>query len=324
MIRWLGFAAGIVLIAVSWVSVIKSFMIPRETRIRLNQIVFAGVYWAFRIATTRMHDLVRRERLLAMGGPVFLLSLLTSWLTCLWFGFALLLWTTGISFTHAMRESGSSLFTLGFAAPRGPDSSVIVFLAAASGVAVLALLIAYLPLLYAAFNRRETLVTTLEALAGAPPWGPELLARQALIPSSAPHEARPLLRVGYTTLRRLAASVDLAVPDDPAPTDPIDLTREDFDDAVRWLHQAGWQTERLADDAWPHFHGWRVNYEAAVYKLTYHLDLPPALWPGFSAAWPAHRGSAAATHRPQAGTGSLTQIAGLANPARPKKRRAIL
>jgi hypothetical protein len=46
---------------------------------------------------------------------------------------------------------------------------------------VVALLIAYLPALYAAFNRRETLVTMLEALAGAPPWGPELLARQALI-----------------------------------------------------------------------------------------------------------------------------------------------
>src|SRR5262249_62143914 len=41
--------------------------------------------------------------------------------------------------------------------------------------------IASLPVLYAPFNRREIQVTTLEALAGAPAWGPELLARQALI-----------------------------------------------------------------------------------------------------------------------------------------------
>ncbi len=213
-------------------------------------------------------------------------------------------------------------------------------MAAASGLAVLALLIGYLPLLYAAFNRRETLVAMFEALAGAPPWGPELLARQALIdnrellpglygrwtewaadiseshvnyrtlvyfrsldpagswllsllavldgaalhlslnPSSAPHEVRPLLRVGYLTLRHLAAAMNLPVPGDPSPADPTDLTRADFDEAVRWLHEAGWQTERLADDAWPHFHGWRVNYEPAAYALAYHLDLPPALWSG--------------------------------------------
>ena len=142
-----------------------------------------------------------------------------------------------------------------------------MFIAAASGLAVMALLIAYLPVLYAAFNRRETLVTMLEALAGAPPWGPELLARQALIgnaaylpkvydrwtewaadiseshanyrtlvyfrspdpdaswllsllavldgaalhlalnPSAAPAEARPLLRVGYITMRQLASTL---------------------------------------------------------------------------------------------------------------------
>ena len=49
-------------------------------------------------------------------------------------------------------------------------------LAGASGLVLVAMLIAYLPVLYAAFNRREIQVTTLEALAGSPPWGPELLA----------------------------------------------------------------------------------------------------------------------------------------------------
>ena len=340
MIRWLGFAAGIVIIAVTWASVIKTFMVPRATRIRLNKIVSSCVYQAFRLATTHVNDLVRRERVLAVSAPAFLLCLLIFWLMCLWLGFSLLLWPTQHSFPRAMRESGSSMFTLGFASPRAFGGNAIVFIAAASGLAVLALLIAYLPLIYAAFNRRETLVATLEALAGAPPWGPELLARQALIdneqvlpvlyarwtewtadiaeshinyrtlvyfrsldpaaswllsllavldgaalhlalnPSSAPHEARPLLRVGYITLRRLAAAMNLPVDDDPSPTDPIELTRAEFDEAVHWLHESGWQTERRASDAWPHFHGWRVNYEAAIYKLAYHLDLPPALWSG--------------------------------------------
>jgi hypothetical protein len=349
VIRWLGFAAGLVLVGVAWTSVVKTFLVPRETHTRLNLVVSKSVYGTFRVLTTRIDDLAKRERLYALSAPAFLLSLLVSWLICLWIGFALLFLPTGVSFTFALRESGSSLFTLGFAFPSGLGGNVIVFVAAASGLAVLALLIAYLPLLYAAFNRRETLVATLEALAGAPPWGPELLARQVLIdntevlpglyqrwtdwaadiseshinyrtlvyfrsldpmaswllsllavldgaalhlalnPSSAPHQARPLLRVGYLTLRHLAAAMNLPAADDPAPTDPIDLTRADFDEAVRWLHEAGWQTERLADDAWPHFRGWRVNYEAAAYRLAYHLDLPPALWSG-----PRRRGRPAA------------------------------
>ena len=41
----------------------------------------------------------------------------------------------------------------------------------------IALQIGYLPTLYAAFNRRETEVTLLDARAGVPSWGPELLAR---------------------------------------------------------------------------------------------------------------------------------------------------
>src|SRR5207244_1611771 len=47
----------------------------------------------------------------------------------------------------------------------------------ATGLIIVALQIAYLPTLYAAFNRRETEVTLLAVRAGRPAWGPELLAR---------------------------------------------------------------------------------------------------------------------------------------------------
>ena len=340
MIAWLGFAGGLVLLGFTAASVVKTFMIPRATRTRLNRIVSRIVFGTFRLMTIPIEDLDRREHIHAVAAPVFLLSLLLTWLVCLFTGFALLLWPASRSFALALRESGSSLFTLGFALPAGPGPGAIVFAAAASGLAVLALLISYLPLLYAAFNRRETQVTMLEALAGAPPWGPELLARQALIdnsaalpglyarwtelaadiseshvnyrtlvyfrsldpsaswllsllavldgaalhlalnPSTAPQQARPLLRVGYLTMRHLAVNLSLPVAEDPSPEDPIELTRAEFDEAVQWLHDAGWQTERSPDEAWPHFHGWRVNYEAAACQLALHLDLPPALWSG--------------------------------------------
>jgi hypothetical protein len=69
------------------------------------------------------------------------------------------------------------MFTLGFAEPSGAVPSVIVFLAAATGLVIVTLQIAYLPTLYSAFNRRETEVALLNARAGVPSWGPELLAR---------------------------------------------------------------------------------------------------------------------------------------------------
>jgi hypothetical protein len=102
----------------------------------------------------------------------------------------------------------------------------------------------------------------------------------ALNPGSAPSAARPLLRVGYLAMRRIADSIGVPVAEDPTPDDPLILTRQDFDDAVRWLRDSGWTMERSADDAWPHFRGWRVNYETAAHRIAYRLDLPPALWSG--------------------------------------------
>ena len=93
-------------------------------------------------------------------------------------GFALLLRpfaTRGI--VSAFTDAGSSMFTLGFAVPAGAAPAVIVFLAAAVGLIIVTLQIAYLPTLYGAFNRRETEVALLNARAGVSSWGPELLAR---------------------------------------------------------------------------------------------------------------------------------------------------
>jgi hypothetical protein len=291
--------------------------------------------------TAGINDLHRREKILATGAPVYLFVLLVCWIACLYVSYALLLLPfTQDSIVRSLRLSGSSLFTLGFATPAGAVPYGIVFAAAISGLGVIALMIGYLPTLYAAFNRRETLVTMLEALSGKPPWGPEVLARQQLIgntsylprlyerwtewaadiseshttyqpliyfrsrfpeqpwplalmavldagalhlalnPESAPAEIRPLLRVGYIATRSIARTLKISVNDDPHPDDPLVLTKTDFDEAVRHLADAGWTFERGPDEAWPHFRGWRVNYETAVHGIAAQLDLPPALWSG--------------------------------------------
>jgi hypothetical protein len=339
--RWLGFAVGLILLSGTASSVLKTLLIPRSSRSLFTSVVAVPVRAAFRTVAGRIDDLGGRERVLSAAAPAFLVTLLAVWLVFLLLGFGLLLWPfTVAGYWDAVREAGSSLFTLGFIRPSGTAPTLIVFLAGASGLALVAMLIAYLPVLYTAFNRRESLVTTLEALAGAPAWGPELLARQSLIgdvaylpliyqrwtdwaadiseshtnyrtlvffrspdpatswllallavldaaalhlalaPRSAPPEARPLMRVGYITIRKLAHTLSLPVSDDPHPEDPISLTRADFDEAVEHMRKAGWTFERSADEAWPHFHGWRVNYEAAAYGLARFLDLPPAPWSG--------------------------------------------
>jgi hypothetical protein len=76
------------------------------------------------------------------------------------------------------------MFTLGFDEPTGAPPSVAVFIAAVTGLVIVTLQIAYLPTLYAAFNRRETEVTLLNARAGVPSWGPELLARTHYAPGT--------------------------------------------------------------------------------------------------------------------------------------------
>ncbi|MBO4252465.1 hypothetical protein GRC12_00950, partial [Streptomyces griseorubiginosus] len=67
---------------------------------------------------------------------------------------------------------------------------------------------------------------------------------------------------------------------DPAPDAHIRLTYVEFEAAAAMLEAAGFRAERPTEEAWPHFHGWRVNYEAIAYELCRRCDAVPALWTG--------------------------------------------
>ena len=89
-----------------------------------------------------------------------------------------------------------------------------------------------------------------------------------------------VIRMGFTCLRDIAEAARIPFDPDPSPDDPIQLPREEFDAAYRRLEEADVPMSRSADEAWPHFRGWRVNYEAVAYSLATALDAPPALWTG--------------------------------------------
>jgi hypothetical protein len=340
-VRWVGFVAGIGVVGWTALSLITSLIVPRMVRSRVIRALFRGAQTPIYLIAGRFERYETKDRILALEGPIQLIGLLAMWLVAFFLGYALLLWPlVHSSFGQALRRSGSSMFTLGFASSRDLPSTFVDFLAAASGLATVALIIAYLPALYSAFNRRETLVTMLESRAGAPAWGPEILARHqqnnllsnlpdfyaqwetwaadvaeshtnypilislrspdpfrswivgllavldsaalynALCPTTAPVQARLCLRMGFTALRDVARAVGIVHNPDPDPSDPIELAFDDFLSGLRRLERSGFPAERTPEEAWPHFKGWRVNYEKVAYALADRAVAVPGPWSG--------------------------------------------
>jgi hypothetical protein len=341
--RWVAFAAGILIVLATAGSLIRTLILPRGLTSRLSVLVERNLVWkAFVFVANRFETYEAKDKILALGGPVSLLGLLVVWLVLFLLGYTLILLPlTDASFIDALRESGSSFFTLGFAGSEEVAPTAVNFLAAATGLIVIALQIAYLPTLYGSFNRRETLVTLLQSRAGAPAWGPEILVRShlvnglmeslpelyadwerwaadvaeshtnypvlvwwrsphplrswivgliavmdsaamynALAPSRSPIEGRLALRMGFTCLRSIAEVMHIPFDPDPLPSDPIELTYEEFAGGVHRLEDVGFQMERTMEEAWDHFKGWRVNYEGVAYALADAVVAPPGPWSG--------------------------------------------
>jgi hypothetical protein len=342
VIAWIGAALGLLVLLSTLMSVVTSLVLPRLGSSRIQKYAGRGTIKVFSGISHRFETYEDRDRFLALQAPIYLIVILAIWLGALLIGFALMLWPlmkTG-GFVHALTVSGSSLFTLGFATENGAAPRLLVFAAAAAGLWIVALQIAYLPVLYGAFNRREVLVTLLDSRAGSPAWGPELLARSELVdmvqnlgslyqrweewaadvaethasypvliwfrsphpyrswvigllavmdaaamqlatqPLVAPSEARAFLRMGYMCLRDIATVVGVIYDPDPKPGDPIELTEDNYQDAIHHLEHAGWKMQRSAAESWVHFRGWRVNYESLAYRIADAVNAPPALWAG--------------------------------------------
>ena len=173
--------AGIAVLLADAYSVLTVLIVPRAASSHLTAPMRA-TRRVFQVAAGRSRSYDTQDRILALSEPVALIALLTTWLALAVAGFTLVNWGIGNqSFGTAFSEAGSSVFTLGFTLSHAEGSQVVDFVAAGTGMVLVALQIAYLPTLYAAYNRRETLVTLLESRAGSPAWGPELLIRHQLV-----------------------------------------------------------------------------------------------------------------------------------------------
>ncbi len=172
------FIAGLLIVIVTVSSAVSTFVLPRSARSSITTLVFRLLRRGFRFWASLARTYERRDALMAYYAPLALMLLLPVWYLLLGLGFALMYLSLGYGPPiEALRLSGSSLFTLGFEAPRGSWTSLLSVSEAMLGLIMVALLIAYLPTMYAAFARREQAVNMLEIRAGAPPSAVEMLQR---------------------------------------------------------------------------------------------------------------------------------------------------
>ncbi len=172
------FALSIGLVLFTIGSSIRTLILPRAANDWPTSFTFGVVRRVFALLLLRRRDYVSRDRIMAYYGPVSLLLLLPVWLTLILVAYAGLFWATGIdSLYDAFVLSGSSLLTLGFASDNTLLHMILAFTEATIGLILVALLIAYLPTIYAAFSAREAAVRLLDVRAGTPPSVTAMLIR---------------------------------------------------------------------------------------------------------------------------------------------------
>ena len=194
--------AGAGLVVAVWRVALLTLVVARPTR---RAILYSGWISLVRApvdALARKLPYQARDALLAPVASVVMVSLVPFWLMLFWLGYGLMFYGLGhLSASAALREAGSSLFTLGFSVPAGGVPTVLAFVSAGSGPLLIALLISYLPTLYGAFNRRETEVSLLAGRGGNLSWGPEILLRYQWA------GLRPELGTLYQDWERLTADI---------------------------------------------------------------------------------------------------------------------
>jgi len=259
--------------------------------------VFVGVRGLFALRSRRAHSYQQRDQAMAIYAPVSLLTLALTWLTLVLLGYMLIYRSLGERpWRLAFALSGSSLLTLGFTVPPDLPRTALAFSEGALGLMLLALLIAYLPAIYAAFSRREAVVAALDVRAGLPPTAVEMLERTSLIKGldklasfwkrweewfidiEETHTTSPSLVFFRSPVwQRSWVTAAGAVLDAAAITaSTVEGPRQA---EAELCIRAGYLSLRPdRDQTWRDFAGWRVNYDTVLLALAGLTMAPYAPW----------------------------------------------
>lgn len=106
-----------------------------------------------------------------------------------------------------------------------------------------------------------------------------LLDAASLWMAAVDHDADPYaalcVRSGFQTLRRIAEMFRIPFDEDPNPSDPISITRDEWEAAVTEMANAGLPVKPDGEQAWRAFRGWRVNYDTVLLSLARTLEARP-------------------------------------------------
>ncbi len=184
------FVAGLIIVLIVLFDVFQTVVLPRPTpaTFRPSAVLIVAAWVATHWLAMRSRTAGRRELVLGTFAPFMVVILLVLWVVVLIFGYALMLYAfrgeihpvpSGIGM--AAYFSGTALLTLGFGdfVAGGGVTRVIVLAEAGTGLGIVALVITFLFTLFGAYQRREILVISLSARAGAPPSGVTLLETYA-------------------------------------------------------------------------------------------------------------------------------------------------
>ena len=178
ILRTIIFLLGLTVVISTFLSALSTFVLPRSARSRLNRILFRLLRWVLEILMRFAKTFERKDAIFAYYAPIGLMLLVPTWYVLTTIGYAAIYWVLGVGDIYAaLRLSGSSLLTLGFASSENFPVNLLVFSEATLGLILVALLIAYLPTMFSAFSRREEFVNLLEVRAGNPPSSVEMLLR---------------------------------------------------------------------------------------------------------------------------------------------------
>jgi hypothetical protein len=174
----LAIISGIYLINRTIFSAVRTFVLPRAAPDAITRTVFTTSRRFFNLRMRWVKSYEQRDAIMAIYAPLTLVLFPPVWLTLITVGYMGIYWGLGVRpWGEAFLLSGSSVLTLGFATADTLLLRILAFSEATVGLILVAILISYLPTMYAAFSRRETLVTLLDVRAGNPPSPLMLLIR---------------------------------------------------------------------------------------------------------------------------------------------------
>jgi hypothetical protein len=191
--RIISLLAGVLCLFTVLIDAFQTIILPRRAtgRFRLTRLFYIATWRPWSFVARQVGNLRKRETVFSFYGPSSLILLLMVWAATMVVGFALIFYSLGSPFNDATTQgepmrtdlyvSGTTIFTLGLGdvTPRSQLTRVVVVLEAGTGLAFLAVVMGYFPVLYSAFSRREVSISLLDARAGSPPTAAELMRRHS-------------------------------------------------------------------------------------------------------------------------------------------------